>query len=319
MPAARVSVAIPTKNGGSRFRECLAAIRRQVVDRPFEVLVIDSGSTDDTRAHCRAFDVRVVEIDPATFNHGATRNQAIAATEGEYVALLTQDAVPLGTDWLQRLVDALDETPRAAGAYGQQVMRAEVTPYHRWRLEQWAATRQARVVQEAADAAAFERLPALEKLGLVAFDNVNSCLRRRAWETIPFQRVPFGEDIDWGLRALRAGHAIVYEPRARVEHSHNDSLWRDFKRVYADHRNLNRLLGMRLVPSLGAVARCTLGGVSAVWRDVPLDAYGPGARLYWRLYAVPWVLAQNAAQYLGAGAHERGGRAPWSWIDAAVG
>jgi rhamnosyltransferase len=317
--AASASVVIPTKNGGPRFRECLAAVRRQVLDRPFDVVVIDSGSTDDTRGYCREFDVRLLEIDPSTFNHGTTRNQAIAAAAGEYVALLTQDAVPLGTDWLQHLVDALDEAPRAAGAYGQQVMRAEVTPYMRWRLGQWAATRQTRVVQELGDAATFERLPALEKLGLVAFDNVNSCVRRRVWEAIPFQHVPFGEDIDWGVRALRAGHAIVYEPGARVEHSHNDSIWRDFKRVYADHRNLNRLLGMRQVPTLGTVARCTLGGVSALWRDVPLDAYGPGARLYWRLYAVPWVFAQNAAQYLGAGANERRGRALWSWIDAVVG
>ena len=85
--------------------------------------------------------MRLLEIDPATFNHGLTRNQAIAAAEGEYVALLTQDAVPLGTDWLQHLVDALESTPGAAGAYGRQVLRADVHPYHRWRLEHWAATR----------------------------------------------------------------------------------------------------------------------------------------------------------------------------------
>jgi rhamnosyltransferase len=316
---ARVSVAIPTKNGGARFGECLAAIRAQILDRPYEIVVIDSGSTDSTLRYCREFGVRLLEIDPASFNHGLTRNQAIAAAEGEYVALLTHDAVPLGTDWLQRLVDALDETPGAAGAYGQQVMRADVTPYQRWRLEQWAATRQARVVQQIADGAAFERLTPLEKLALVAFDDVNSCIRRRVWETIPFARVEFGEDIDWGLRVLRAGHAIVYEPRARVEHSHNDSIWRDFKRVYADHRNLNRLFGMQQVPTMSAVARCTVGGVSVLWRSVPLERYSPATRLYWRAYAVPWTLAQNAAQYLGAAANLRRERVPWSWIDALVG
>ena len=144
-----------------------------------------------------------------------------------------------------------DSVPRAAGAYGRQLLRSTtVNPYQRWRLEHWAATRAERVIQEITDWEAFEARSPLEKLSVVAFDDVNSCIRKRVWERIPFSRVEFGEDIDWGLRVLREGYAIVYEPRARVLHSHNDSLWRDFRRVYADHRNLNRLLGMRQVPTL---------------------------------------------------------------------
>jgi rhamnosyltransferase len=314
-----VSVVIPTLNGGPLFRACLQAIRRQEIDRPVEIVVIDSGSSDDTLRHCREFDVRVLEIDKASFNHGLTRNRAIEATGGEYVALLTQDAVPIGTDWLRHLVTALETTPQAAGAYGRQVPHDDVNPYLRWRLEQWAATAAERVVQEMPGREAFEALSPLEKLRVVAFDDVNSCLRRSAWERLPFPRADFGEDIAWGCAAIRAGHAIVYEPRARVRHSHDDSLWRDFRRVYADHRNLNRLLGMRQIPTLGVLVRCTVSGVGTLWRAVPLGAYPAASRLYWRLYAAPWVLAQNAAQYLGARASERGARPPWSWIDGLVG
>jgi rhamnosyltransferase len=294
-----VSVVIPTLNGSDDLRACLGAIRRQELDREVEVVCIDSGSTDRTLAVCRDYGVRVLEIAPGTFNHGLTRNQAIGAARGEYVALLSQDAVPLGTDWLRHHVAALDATPRAAGSYGRQVLHDDVNPYLRWRLEQWAATRPARAVQEIADPAAFEAATPIEKLAVVAFDDVNSCLRKRVWERMPFSRVEFGEDIDWALRAVRAGHVIVYEPGARVLHSHNDSLRRDFRRVYADHRNLNRLLGMNQVPSWGAVVRCTLGGVRNLWRTVPLEAYPARARLYWRLYAIPWSLVQNMAQYLG--------------------
>lgn len=294
------SVVIPTLNAGPDFRDCLRALQTQELDRPYEIICIDSGSTDETLDICREAGIRLLGIEPGTFNHGLTRNRAIDAAEGEFVALLTQDAVPLGTDWLARHVAALEATPRAAGSYGRQVPHDTVNPYLRWRLEQWAATSAEPAVQEITDPAAFDALPPLEKLRVVAFDNVNSCVRKSVWKTIPFSRVDFGEDIDWGVRVTRAGHALVYEPRARVRHSHDDSLWQEFKRIRADHRNLHRLLGMAQVPTLRAVVECTLRGTTALWHQVPLDAYGARERLYWRLYALPWTLVQNAAQYAGA-------------------
>jgi rhamnosyltransferase len=298
-----VSVVIPTLNGGARFRDCLAAVRQQELDRPFEIVCIDSGSTDDTLAICRDAGARILEIERGTFNHGLTRNRGIAAARGAFVALLTQDAVPFGTDWLRWHVEALESTPRAAGSYGRQIPRDSVNPYLRWRLDQWAATRSERIVQEITDRAVFAALPPIEKLAVVAFDDVNSCIRKSVWETIPFSRVDFGEDIDWGVRVTAAGHAIVYEPRAQVVHSHNDSLWKDFNRVRADHTNLNRLLGMVQIPSMRAVVHCTVGGVRALWHGVPLEGYSPLERLYWRLYAIPWSFVQNAAQYVGARAN----------------
>ena len=134
----------------------------------------------------------------------------------------------------------------------------------------------------------------------MTFGNVNSCIRKSVWEAIPFSDVEFGEDIDWGLRVIRAGHAIVYEPGARVLRFHNESLLGDFKRVYSDDRNLKHLPGMKQIPTLRCVLGCTASGVDTLWRTVPLDNYPPLKRLYWRLYAVPWSLVQNAAQYFGA-------------------
>src|SRR5262245_61169591 len=116
------------------FRACLEAVHRQEVDGGFEVICIDSGSTDATLRHCREFGVRLLQIDKRDFNHGLTRNRAIAVSVGEFVALLSQDAVPLGNDWLQKLVAAVGLTPRAAGAYGSQVVRHTTTnPFLRWR------------------------------------------------------------------------------------------------------------------------------------------------------------------------------------------
>ena len=69
-----VTVAIPTLNAGPAFAETLAAVRAQRMDREFQVLICDSGSSDETLAIARAHDAQVVEIPRETFSHGGTRN-----------------------------------------------------------------------------------------------------------------------------------------------------------------------------------------------------------------------------------------------------
>src|SRR5256885_4970847 len=56
----RVACVIPTRNGGARFRELLAALQRQTVR--CDVLIVDSNSTDDTCAIARAFGATVESI-----------------------------------------------------------------------------------------------------------------------------------------------------------------------------------------------------------------------------------------------------------------
>ena len=44
----RVSIAIPTKNGGDLFHRVLQSVFNQMAPFPFDVVVADSGSTDGT-------------------------------------------------------------------------------------------------------------------------------------------------------------------------------------------------------------------------------------------------------------------------------
>jgi glycosyltransferase involved in cell wall biosynthesis len=49
-----ISVLIPVRNGGDELTRCLDAIAAQQVDDEFEVLMVDSGSTDGTPEPARA-------------------------------------------------------------------------------------------------------------------------------------------------------------------------------------------------------------------------------------------------------------------------
>ncbi len=90
------TVAIPTLDAGPGFERTLAAVRDQRVDAEVELLVCDSGSRDETVSIARRFGARVIEIPPASFSHGATRDLLMSEADGDYVAFLTQDAVPAG-------------------------------------------------------------------------------------------------------------------------------------------------------------------------------------------------------------------------------
>lgn len=220
--AVPISIVIPTWNAGEEFPAVLDAVLGQEVEGSFEILVIDSGSTDDTVATARRCGCRVLEIAKEDFDHGLTRQMGVREATGNLVVLMTQDARPADSRWLAVLVEPFSD-PRVAGAYSAQEPRADASPFIRDRLLQWAAGSDQPRVQEVADPEAFAALPPLEKLSRVAFDNVSSCVRREVALRTPFRRRQFGEDLDWAHRAILEGHRVVFQPRSRVVHSHNRS------------------------------------------------------------------------------------------------
>jgi len=262
--AARVVVVIPTRNAGARFERTLEAIAGQHLGEPFEILVIDSGSRDGTPERCRALGAEVVNIPPAEFSHGGTRNRAISRCSHQYVVLTVQDAIPADGSWLSALVAALDENPRAAGAYSRHIPRDDAGFIARYVAAYWHRHRGGRVEQRIADPAAFEELPFRARQWRCTFNNVSSVIRRSVWERHHFREIPFAEDLAWGYDVLRAGHTIIYEPRSVVRHSHQRPLWYEFRRAYLDAKTVGEILGERAWPLSGK----ELARLGCLWRRI---------------------------------------------------
>lgn len=320
--ARRLAVVVPTWNGGPRFRELLLALESQ--DLEHELIVIDSGSRDGTPEAARAAGARVESIAQAEFNHGATRNRAIALTRGTIVALLTQDALPMGKNYLRQLVRPF-ENPLVDGAYARQFPRPDCDPLLAERLRRWSASRNEPSLQvfvpgdPSASQALFSSLPPLERYLSCVFDNVASAVRRTTWERIPFPARTFGEDVAWGKQVLLAGGAIAYEPSACVEHSHRIQLVREFKRLYCDHRNLYELFDLFQVRNWRAVWHGGKGQRAFYRELLGAQPLGVVERRYWSLYSTPYSFAECAAQFLGVRSHWKTRESRfWAWADRRI-
>ncbi|AFY64820.1 glycosyltransferase family 2 protein [Geitlerinema sp. PCC 7407] len=303
----KATVLIPTKNPGALFRKVMEAVLSQETPWPYEVLVIDSGSTDGTVDYCRSLgeQVRVHTIAPQEFGHGRTRNLGISMAKGEFVALITHDALPASSAWLRNLVGAADQAPDVAGAFGRHLPYPGCNPFvardlqlHFDHFLTWP------LVARLEDRDRYQREAGYRQV-LHFFSDNNACVRRSVWEKYPYPDVDFAEDQIWAKQIIEAGYGKAYADDAAVYHSHNYSIVEYGRRSFDESKALRSLFGYQLCPSfvhlVGHFVRSTL----ADWR------YAKQTRLFrqapaWPLRSPFLNLARQLGYYLG----ERADRLP---------
>lgn len=237
-----ISVVIPVLNGAELLDEVLTAVTAQVIDEPFEVLVIDSGSMDGSQAIvARHPGVRLIEIAPEEFGHGRTRNLGVQNTSGELIAFLTQDATPASEHWLAAYREAFNLAPNVGAAFGPHLPRKGVNPLMaRLLIDHFAS------FGDGGDE------PVLQLPGDPAYlSNSNSCISRAAWQAAPFRDIAYAEDQAFGVDLFNNGFVKAYVPRAAAHHSHDYGMVESFKRWFDEYRGLNDSVGEKTDASAG--------------------------------------------------------------------
>lgn len=112
----RVSIIIPTYNRANFLGEAVASALGQDY-QDIEVIVIDDGSTDETKAVLATFqDRRLVCVDQENAGRSRARNRAIAMARGEYITFLDSDDYYLPSK-VGTQVAFLDANPQFGMAY----------------------------------------------------------------------------------------------------------------------------------------------------------------------------------------------------------
>jgi glycosyltransferase involved in cell wall biosynthesis len=181
---------------------------------PDQIVVVDSGSTDETLSIASTFDVQIVSIAPELFSFGHALNVGIAASTAEIAIIASAHVYPVYDNWIEQLIAPFDDV-RVALTYGRQ----QTPPGGRFSeqrlLSQWFPAQSARR----------QRHPFC--------NNANAAIRRSVWEERPYDEQLTGlEDLDWAKHAMEAGHSIAYVAEAPVVHVHEES----FKQVVNRYR-----------------------------------------------------------------------------------
>ena len=117
----KISVVIPTYNYGHLLGKTIQSVLNQTF-RDFEIIVIDDGSTDNTREVASTFPVRYFY--QTNQKLAAARNKGVELAQGEYIAFLDSDDVLL-KGALEKGVKILDSHPEAGFSYGQAYLMDE--------------------------------------------------------------------------------------------------------------------------------------------------------------------------------------------------
>ena len=224
-----ISIIIPVKNGGQTIDACLKGIFEQTIIAQTEVIIIDSGSTDNTLEIIKKYPVCLYQIPPEDFGHGKTRNYGVSLAQGKFVVMTVQDARPASNKWLELLLSNFSDEKTVA-VCGQQAVPHEKdknpAEWHR----PYSTPKPQTIKFEKGK---FEKLSPKEQKQACSWDDVNAMYRKTILQEIPFENIEFGEDMLWAKKTLTAGYQIAYDMRARVWHYHHYTDMKKLqKRIY---------------------------------------------------------------------------------------
>jgi GT2 family glycosyltransferase len=222
----RVAAIIPTWNRADLVRSVISNLYAQTRP-PDRILVVDNGSTDDTRAAVAEAGADCIAF-PSNRGFAVAVNEGIIAADSDWLLILNNDVV-LQPEWLERVLLALEQTS-AAFAVGKLLQSGNQRRLdgswdlvsrgaYAWRCgyerpdsETWSNRR--RIALAPMTAAVFHQ-SVFHKIGLL----------ETRFES-------YYEDVDFGIRCALAGLEGVYEPDATAVHLGKATFGKKAARVY---------------------------------------------------------------------------------------
>jgi cellulose synthase/poly-beta-1,6-N-acetylglucosamine synthase-like glycosyltransferase len=205
--SASVSVIIPTFNGGSGLAPTIASLQRQTL-RPVEIIVVDDGSTDDTRAVAQR--ARALGLVDMVICHGTRCGRSTAINAAARFAsgdlLLTVDADTVFETTAVARLAAVFSDPRVGGASCNIAISNEQESL--WTglqsVEYLMSISAGRSILDVVDAIACLS-------GACSMYRRDIFLRQGGLDVGP------GEDLEYSLRLRRLGYVIRFVPDAWAE------------------------------------------------------------------------------------------------------
>lgn len=208
----KISVVIRVYNEQKHIREVLESLKRQTYTN-YEVVILDSESTDDTLKIASEYDCRIEKIKKKDFNYSYASNVCVNLAQGDIVCFLSGHSVPVKETFLADIND-LFKDPSIGAAYGDVIALPDGS-----------------LTEKAFNALGYLKNKVLRKDNGIKLENeihpgIFSCSNAYARRELLLKH-PFalelgggGEDVEVAYRIIQDGYYIASNPELLVMHSH---------------------------------------------------------------------------------------------------
>lgn len=208
-----VSIVIRTLNEERYLPDLLSAIQSQETEFSYEVVLIDSGSTDSTLSIADCHGCRILHITRNEFSFGRSLNRACEGSQGTYFVMISGHCIPCNQHWLQKLVQPLAQRI-VQYCYGRQLGG----PHTYWSESQIFSKY-------------FSNQSALPQRGFYC-NNANSAIVAEVWNRYRFDEELTGlEDMHLAKRLVADQGKVGYVSDAAVYHLHHED-WKQVQRRF---------------------------------------------------------------------------------------
>jgi rhamnosyltransferase len=244
----KVSVIIPTKNAGPGFSYTLEKLRNQKGIPDIEIILVDSGSCDETLEIAQQYSAIIHQIHPDEFHHAKTRNRAADLASGNYLFFTVQDAIPIGEYLISDMVNVIIKNNNVCAVSCRQVPRSDADLFACYSL--YVHYNSIHFTQDRISYSSQydDRLDPKTRQRLTGLDNVCCLIERDIFFNLKFDDIPFAEDINLGIRLLKNKKNVAFLYSSGVIHSHNRDPVYFMKSRYVASKILAQLFGYQYPP-----------------------------------------------------------------------
>lgn len=203
-PPRRVSAVVRAYNEGEHIGRLLKGLKHQTV-QPDEIIVVDSGSTDNTVAIAEAAGCTVVHISREEFSFGRALNMGCSAAKGDILVVASAHVYPVYDTYIEHIVSAFGRD-NVVIAYGRQI-GDERTKFSESRVMlKWFPHQN------------------IWDQGHPFSNNANAAILKSMWRELPYDETLTGlEDLDFAKKCLAMGYKVAYVADAPVVHVHDET------------------------------------------------------------------------------------------------
>lgn len=223
----KVSIVFRALNEAKWFGQALEACKSQTVHPGIEVelILVDSGSTDDTIKIAQQFGCQIFHITKSEFTFGRSLNIGCEGATGDILVFISAHCIPVAENWLQNLIKPLLDG-KCDYTYGCQAGLDGVTRYS----------------ESQVFAHYYKTETDLEQEGIFC-NNANSAIHRRTWAKHRFDESVTGlEDMVLAKAIVSDGGRIGYVAEARVTHIHEESLSQTKRRYFREALTIREIM-----------------------------------------------------------------------------